>query len=626
MGDNMSWLTILLFFIYTWGFGYSITRWLKQIDNFFERNIMRIGFGLATIPLIGILLSLIKIPLNWWIFLILSLILPFYDLIYNLATKRKFPKIELKFTKSNLILGIVLIIFAFTLYMYTTGAFAYPWLEDDDPWHHASSAKFIAVEKTVFAPEGDFMYLNPYPPGYDLIMGIMHQTSSSLFWTLKFFNSLIVSLGILFFYFFAKRFLKDIYKALFATFVFACIPSYLSHFIWSHSLSMTLFLVSIYCIEMINENKDYAYVLAISIAAICLTQPTKPIKFLFIYLFFITIKWISEKKINWHLTRGIVGGYLLSLVWWATRWKQMLFTGPAGQNANPLINAGTDPNIFVKAFHMLQKAFPASSGSATRPYSFDEIVFAKSQNMINNPIGIGWVVCILIVLGLIATIVMYKKILKKEYSYMLILSLWGIYAFLGFNTMTFNLPFGLYSFRFWMVFAIPAALLAAEGMWLLKEFTKKIEIPLIVVLVLVIAGVIFTSGVQKYSVNTAMWGFGQGWTSQEELNTYIWMQQNLQPDTKVFAYTAPLFVMGFDMNNCVWCDDEKEFLKNAFALSPNELKLWMKSKNYGYIVIGGRDARNFGINETTEKLTELQKSGFFQPVYGTSGAVILKVI
>jgi len=123
------------------------------------------------------------------------LIMPVYDMVI----KKRSVKIPLKLTKSNLHMLIALGIFLVSLFVYSSGAFSYPWLEDDDPWHHAAGMKYIAVEKDVFHASG-FMYVNPYPPGYDLLFGVLHQTSTSLHWTMKFFNALIVSLSILFFY------------------------------------------------------------------------------------------------------------------------------------------------------------------------------------------------------------------------------------------------------------------------------------------------------------------------------------------------------------------------------------------------------------------------------------------
>lgn len=58
----MSFITILLFFIYTWGLGFALTSFVKNSQNFFERNLMRIGIGLGVIPILGVFLILFIFP------------------------------------------------------------------------------------------------------------------------------------------------------------------------------------------------------------------------------------------------------------------------------------------------------------------------------------------------------------------------------------------------------------------------------------------------------------------------------------------------------------------------------------------------------------------------------------
>ena len=195
----MNIVTILLFFIYMWGFGFTATNWLKNNINPLERNLIRIGIGMGVFVMVGVLMNLVHIPLDWKIFLALSLVYPLMCLYKSVRHNTfKIPKLTL--TKTNLtILGAVLIFFV-CLSMYAGGAFKYPYLEDDDPWEHANSVKYIAIEKTLNSPDNyEFKYLDPYPPGYNLMMGVLHQTSPSMMWTLKFFNGLMLALGILFF-------------------------------------------------------------------------------------------------------------------------------------------------------------------------------------------------------------------------------------------------------------------------------------------------------------------------------------------------------------------------------------------------------------------------------------------
>jgi len=77
---SMSAVTILLFFVYCYGLGFTVSSFVKNSENFLERNLMRIGFGLATLPFLGLILNLIKIPIDWKLILTLSLVYPLYYL------------------------------------------------------------------------------------------------------------------------------------------------------------------------------------------------------------------------------------------------------------------------------------------------------------------------------------------------------------------------------------------------------------------------------------------------------------------------------------------------------------------------------------------------------------------
>jgi len=149
----MSFITILLFFIYTWGLGFAITSFVKNSENFFERNLMRMGIGLGVIPILGVFLNFLHIPLHWIVFLLLSIAIPIYSLLKkkDKLTEITFPKPNLlKIKKSNLYIAVVFILFFILLYVMVKGSFAYPWLEDSDPWHHAVSAKYIAIKHTAY--------------------------------------------------------------------------------------------------------------------------------------------------------------------------------------------------------------------------------------------------------------------------------------------------------------------------------------------------------------------------------------------------------------------------------------------------------------------------------------------
>jgi len=630
----MSFITILLFFIYTWGLGFAITSFVKNSEDFFERNLMRIGIGLGVIPILGVFLNLVHIPLHWIVFLLLSIAVPVYFLIRKKGNLNSisFSKPNLlKIKKSNLYVLAVFLLFFILLYVMVKGAFVYPWLEDGDSWHHAVAAKYIAIKHTAYGQTPDFKissYMAPYPPGYSILMAILHQTSPSILWTLKFFNALIVSLTVIFFYFFVKEFTGSKSKALFSTFVFTCIPCFLSHFIWSHSLIMVLFLLAFYCLEMIKHDKRWAYAAAVVMAGIFVTQPSQSIKFVILLGFYFIIKSVLEKRFQKHVFFAGLGGLVLSFMWWYNN-LYLLRRGAIKAAATGEVFNGT--GLFEKIVWNLQKNFPNYSGSATRVYTFNDFFVAKSQNMINNPIGVGIIISLLLFIALVYVVIRYKSLIKKENHWVIITLAWLLFTFLGINSMTFNLPVGLFGFRFWMLFAIPVAILASEGLEFLIKIAKKIKISSSIVVIIIIIGILLTSGYQKYTVNTAIWPF-QDFTSMEEMQSYLWLK-NLPIDIKVLPLCFNDFsVIGLDKMSYAWETSVIKFKDESINKTPADINSFLKRWGYEYIIIDAHCIEKFGQNETNAKLQEIATSPlYFQIAYPSQetqpkGAFIFKVV
>jgi hypothetical protein len=260
-------LTILIFFVMIWGFGYSVTYFLKKgtfSDSGLERFLMNLGIGLGVLSILIIALNQIGIPLDYRIFVALCLIVPLYS-AYKRYTKTgkiinfNFSEI-FKIRKSTLYIIISIVLAVILMGVYLKGSFNYPWLEDGDPWEHASGTLYVAEEKTYHRSPEEVLnplihYLEPYPPVYDAIMGMMRQTYQDTNWILKFFNVLMISLGHLWFYFFVKEFTKNKEIALVSTFALVVTPCFLGHFIWSTTLAMVLYFPAFYCIEKLRSGK-----------------------------------------------------------------------------------------------------------------------------------------------------------------------------------------------------------------------------------------------------------------------------------------------------------------------------------------------------------------------------------
>jgi len=613
-------LNILLFLGYLILLGYSLTRFIKTQS--LETIILRLAVGLAALPVLGLCLDRLHLPIDWRIILGLSLIFPVRDLLDKKRPKIKRPSEEGGDTTSRWTAIVLLVLFAFCLIIYCGGSFQYSWLEDDDSWQHAASIKYIAVEQNLRAPSGMFQYLNPYPPAYDIIIAVMHQTHPSLYWTLKFFNGLIISLGYLFFFLFAKEFTKNNNKALLATLFLTAIPCYLSHFIWAHALIVTLFFPAFYALLKLREDKRFLPALIIIITAIFITQPTQSIKFVILSFLMIGIYSYVQKKL-WKLPflAFFIAG-LISLLWWGPVIAKLA----AGNLTLAMRNTVVDIGGVSQATGFLGRLFSPAAGTATRAYELHEYFFFSGYNLINNPVGIGFHLAFLALLGLLFTLLDMFSEDKNTKAVALTLIAWFTFTFLGVNSVTFHLPIGLVAFRFWMLLAIPVVLLATEAVFRINDIFTKPLVRYLSIGLLVACAVLY-SGNAKIAINTTPWSWGATWGSKEEIQTYLWLRQNLAPNTKVFTLSKNWFVFGFDMYSDYWSKDYQKNLSNAISLNVDELYEALKKNNFKYIIIGQREGKELGTVLIEAKILALDKSPHYKFIYGLpKGARIYQIL
>jgi hypothetical protein len=644
----MSIITIILFFLYFFGFGYSVTYLLKlkETPDFWERNIMRIAFGFVTFIVLGTILNFLRVPFYWWIYLILALIIPLFSIF-----KRKidfsnmyFNKSKLKLTKKNVIYIILLILFLFNLFVYVKGSFAYEYLEDDDPWTYARDMKYVATEHTLnyeyFRPVA---YLDPYPPAYVMTLGLLHQTSPNTQWTLKFFNSLLVSLSIVFFFFMVKQLTKNNSIALASTFVLSMVPAYLSHFIWAHAIIPMLFFILIYSYVNtgIIKEKKWWVITVIASTAIFLSHTRQVIKLaIMVVLFFIAI-WAYSKKFPKELIISSILGFIISLVWWIPKfpWLMKLYITEEKVAQMGLSVSATQGFLgtITKILGYIPRVLSAGGGTGTRPYTFSDFFIATKTNMINNPIGFGFFVSILTILTIIFVLFKYKALLKKRNYWLTIILLWFLFTFLFVNSETFKLPFGFGAWRMWMLLAIPVSILCGYGIILLTGMFKRNKLLQIIVLIIIVTGIFATGGYYKYYHNTnENWPAGGKWTSGEEIQGYIWMKNNLPLNSNVFTYSSQnKVVFGYNMFACVWCEEYRDFHPDVLNESLDEVYNWLKQNDYEYLAFGGMEfkylGRIYGEEEATKQINLVltgisQSPQKFQLIHQNAGFILFKII
>ncbi len=619
-------LEALTFFVVTtWSFGFTLTSFFKNADNFWERNIMRLGIGLAAWIPVGMIFVLFGIPLHWWLFLIISIIYP----IIHLALKRQkaFNQFDLRLTKANIYAIIALFLFTLTLQMHVTGAFSYPYLEDDDSWSHAIAVKYVAEERSVLdTPDFNFQYMDPYPPGYDMWLGVTHQLSSSLQWTLKFFNALFISLAGLFFYFFARRLTGNTDRALMATVALVAVPAFLSHFIWAIALLVPLMFVAFYTLIMIKQDGRWIIPSAFAIAGALIVTPSHSTYFGLLAALWLATSTVAAIKDKGDVFIGILsqvreglalflGLFLSFIVWWL---PSIVRYGVEGTKKGMGLG-GT--SVFSVA------------GTGDRAYTLADFVVARGQNMINAPIGFGIVVSILVVIGILALFLRYKQFPGK-YRWGIVALVWFLFALYAVNAA--NMPIKLSPFRAWVILAVPVALLAGEGAAFLGALgssflPKQRTIIKYAIFIILIAGMFFTSYEQKYQLNAeAQWPPGAFWqlvqvngqVGSPELQGYQWMRENVPHDSRVFSFWNAALPIGFEMNSCHWCAGTKEFRDTWIELNATDIHAWLRDNDYKYVIVSGQDVQMYG-QGAADKANEMANSGLFGPTYQQPGGFLM---
>ncbi|MEK6967676.1 MAG: hypothetical protein AABX51_03540 [Nanoarchaeota archaeon] len=672
----MGLLTVAVFFVMMFGLGALALAPVRKSSLSIALFVMSLGLGLCTFIIFALLFNALKIPIDWKFFFGFSLI----GILYFIYCYRSDFKVKLN--KENLLFHVgALVITVFIFFVYHQGAFSYPHLEDDDSWGHATSIKYIQDKKTLLEPDntystfsevGIFQYIDPYPPSYDALMAVLVQIEGRINWTLKFFNSLLISLSYIFFYFFASHFFGDNKKAFLSTIILAALPAYFSHFIWAISLSLPLYFVAFFGLEKMRKNHSWFIPSAISVAAATIISPTHSFYFGIFLAIYLIGRLISDKSIHLKIWMAcLVGGIIPIILLWV-----------------PML-------IRYKSFSNLLSGigFASLSGTGDRSYSISDFLLTRSQNMINSPIGLGIAAICLAVLGLILVLSYGKRIFSEEQAWALITIGWLVLTIYAVNSA--NLPLRLSSFRTWVLLAIPVALLAGYGWdWIMKikgnvfwiflvcSFTllvgynqialstnnntvsrilpsinpviSIIAIPLlfgigyigsllfkgigldikrvqIIVFSIIIFLLFLTSFSAKYDLNTTPWWyvgsfFYGGQFNQKSYEGYMSLS-SLPPGSKIFTLTyrhAPN-IIGMDHFTCNYCDEDIKMRSQISNVTNEQLYSWLKNR-YDYVTLDADYGFVYGVEKAQSRANEMIASGKFQIVKNNENFILFKVL
>jgi len=425
-----------------------------------ETHVLSTGVGLAAFAGLSVLLNTAGLPLAWWVFLVSALVLLGLGVLRSLLRAkpaRGQPTGEPFWTRDSVALLVAAALALASGLVFLHGALATPWLEDDDSWVHATSAKYITVNHTYsISPEaraGVLSYLEPYPCGYPVLMGVLHQLNDSIFTTLKVFNILIISLGIIYFYLMAREWTARPAVALWATGVLWVMPCFMSRFIWAQSMSLVLFFPAFYALERTRREPAWAVVAAITIGGMFLAQPSAAAIFGLMALLYWVVNLVfalvgkregfPRRTLIEQVCAG-VGGLVLAA----------LFYGPAYLKFGHkgfLSGMRLDPTAALSL-----KVSGTSTGQA---YGIWDFLWSDAfRNKINQPTGLGPLLFLILVAGV--TLLAARPGRLKENRWGVTALLWLVLTVLGLEGDVLRVS--LFPHRFWAFFSIPAAMIAGE--------------------------------------------------------------------------------------------------------------------------------------------------------------------
>lgn len=475
-------LSLLFFLAATYLMGYTLTKDAFESEDHLEVAVMRVGFGLSTLPILFILLENAHVPQRWYIILGLSLLRPLYDILCGVRIR--IPRVDLDVHTA---LAFLITALAFTVALW--GSYTYPYLEDGDSWEHAVGAKYVSIFGKYTQPEGMKVahYLPPYPPTYDTLMGVILETNSSVSWTLKTFNSLLVALSYIFAYYLVRKLSKDNATALFATLVLFMLPPFGSHTIWSHTLSALLMFTVLYAAVKMEGDWTWTILAAIFLASSLIVQPLMSFVTGIMWTIYVACTMIRNKKETPKFVSATVAGLLLSMIYWAPLLtNSKIDMGEMGVGKN--ITSG---NFRIGAYD-----------SAENPTTLITL-FPLNHGDIYMQHGFGLFAVLLAAGGLDLIIRRRPAGYLKENPWLAPVILWLMF------TITFlfsaGLPIALYPLRFWGIAAVPLAMLAGYMLAHLREATYVPKKARKYVMPVALLGLLIFSAIPKMSLQLSGW-------------------------------------------------------------------------------------------------------------------------
>jgi len=341
-----------------------------------------------------------------------------------------------------------------------------------------------------------------------------------------------------------------------------------------------------YCIIRGLKEKEWRIPSIICIASMMVSHPFVSFLFGLLFMVFLIILFVSDyvaynytkttREFDKTITMVNMGlfGLLLSMIYWGeqvVKWGKGVLTIRGGE-------------------------FQAGQGwlstYALQKYSIKMLLFPSHLTRIDQPVGFGWVI---MVLGIIGLIFILFNLNRKQ----VFISIWFLLTFFLLMSVSFGLNLPGVS-RAWVYVSIPLAMIIGFGLY---KITSRFVWPLELIIILFVGSLLlYTPGMVKIKTQTNIWAPGAMWKSAEELQGYVSLSE-LEPNTMILPLCKNRdLAVGFGMNNRFWDRNEVDFVIGLENKTVEEINKYLKKYNYKYVIF---DISCIDIFKTEEKVNNM---------------------
>jgi len=458
--------------------------------------------------------------------------------------------------------------------VYYIGAHSYWWLEDSDPYEHASAVQFINEFNTPVQPAPyQIHYLLPYPPLYDLVATafykIVHAFNPiSIPDTLKDFNALLCALAIPAFYLWSReKYGRRI--GIWSSFFLFCIPCFMSHFIWSQTLAILLMFPAMYFFE---KRSSWSILF---MALVFITQPSVAAIFAVIMVIYA----IVERR-DYHLVALAIGASFL--LYWL-----------------PIFIIYGLPAVLSQIDFKAIQTFPQHI------YQISDFIIPNITSGIDQPTGIGVPLAILTLIGL------YVACKERE------LFMIPLLAFCIIGTEAAALPVMLFPHRFWVFLAIPVCILSAMA---IPYLVSKARILYMAAIFMVIIFCLFP----KVELETSSWNT-PWFLDVQQFAGWLQIHTKLPSGSSIFTYCSPgQFVDGLGFSGHASDHEAAAYRNLNTSYTSGNDHAFMVAHGYSYVAIDTACAQYYTTDTINRKLQQLSSdSGFKRIAIGNNSEVFI---